>query len=101
MANDKTATATVPIDEDILRFAIDLDEMDQKELLPLYRDLALIFESIREAGEDGMEAREAAEVPENTDTMKHDLTRLVYELHQTEQFKEHEITENIVYHKES
>lgn len=55
MAPDKTASATVPIDEDIQRFAIDLDERDLEWTLDYLQTMADVFEEIDEAGKSGVD----------------------------------------------
>jgi len=63
MAENK-ASATVPIDEDIQRFAIHLDERDGDWMLPLFEELEECFERIRESGEDGVRLTELEKMSE-------------------------------------
>ncbi|MUV87038.1 hypothetical protein GJ631_10775 [Natronomonas sp. CBA1123] len=55
---EKRASATVPIDEDIQRFAIDLDQRDLGWTVEYLEEMASLFETVEQAGESGIEVDE-------------------------------------------
>jgi len=67
---DNHATATVPIDERIQHFAIDVDRAGGTSLLPLFRDLVQIEAALREVGADGIAFSDIHEQTEHTSISK-------------------------------